>query len=235
MKRGDFMKKIILNEIEIQLERKMIKNIHLRIKPPYGEVYVSVPKHLSDKRIQEVLELKMAWIIKNKEKFSKQAPKPEKSYLSGELFSLWGKEYPLRVIPFSGERSITLADDEIQLRIHAGSTLEQRKSLMKEWYRKQLQEAIPAIAEKYEEKMNVHAREWRIKDMKTRWGTCNIRVKRIWLNLRLAPKHPKCLEYVIVHELCHLLEKSHNAVFKNYMDIYFPDWKLVKKELNTSN
>ncbi len=226
------MKKHILDGIEVQIEKKAVKHFRLSVKPPCGEVYVSAPKQLSDKQILEILEVKLPWMKEKQEKFRKQPRKIEKKYISGERFPLWGKEYPLQVLPVSGRRNVLFQNGEIQMRIRDGSTQQQRESLLKAWYREELQRAIPAISQKYEEKMGVHAKEWKIKEMKTRWGTCNIAVKRIWLNLTLAWKPPECLEYVIVHELCHLLEKSHNSVFKSYMNVYFPDWKEVKKELN---
>ncbi|WP_206459145.1 M48 family metallopeptidase [Anaerovorax sp. IOR16] len=229
------MKKIILDKIEINIEKKTIKHLHLYVKPPLGEVFVSAPKRLSDEQIRAFLQLKLSWIKKHQQKFLNKPMPKKREFVSGETVCVWGQSYQLEVISSNACRSISLEDNKMILRIHEGSTFEQRERLIKEWYRKQLQDALPAIIEKYENRMGVHAEEWKTKSMKTRWGTCNITVKRIWLNLKLAKKHPICLEYVVVHELCHLLERNHNAKFKGYMDLYFPDWKEVKKELNNIN
>jgi predicted metal-dependent hydrolase len=150
---------------------------------------------------------------------------------------VFGHPHTLEVV--SAGRAGRVVQDGATLRLHAreDSTPEERQRYVGEWLREQLRQALPPVVERCEQRMGVHAEEWRIKNMRTRWGTCNVRARRIWLSLRLAQKSPDCLEYVVVHELCHLLEKSHNAVFKAHMDRFFPQWRETRRLLNkiTSN
>jgi predicted metal-dependent hydrolase len=156
----------------------------------------------------------------------------ELTYATGEEIFVWGRKLTLIVNEVSVCNSIQIDSDKLILSIKKGSTIEQRQKFLSEWYRKALQQEIPDLIAKWEQIIEVKSSGFTIRDMKTRWGTCNIRSKNICLNLQLAKKPPKCLEYVIVHELVHLLEKSHNSIFKGYMDKYLPQWRAIKKELN---
>jgi len=118
------------------------------------------------------------------------------------------------------------------MQVRPGASYEKKKAVMDGWYRQQLKEAIPALIEKYEAKMGVEVAEFGIKKMRTRWGTCNINARRIWINLELAKKPPECLEYIVVHEMVHLLERKHNDRYRSFMDLYLPRWRVVKEELN---
>ncbi|NTV90617.1 MAG: M48 family metallopeptidase, partial [Clostridiales bacterium] len=124
--------------------------------------------------------------------------------------------------------------DKLILKLPPGYSKEKREKLVNEWLRRNLHKEIPALLEKWQPIIGVKILDWGIKNMKTRWGTCNIKARRIWLNLRLAQKPRECLEYVVVHELVHLLERKHNKVFKDYMSRFIPEWKLIKAGLNGS-
>lgn len=147
---------------------------------------------------------------------------PEISLETGEKWADW-------FCTKSG--AVVRCGDTLYMEVIHYASLEDRKKLLTEWYRQQMQQAVPEVLARCEARMGLHANEWRIRDMKTRWGTCNIRERRIWLSLHLAKYPPQCLEGVITHELVHLLERGHNKRFYHFMDLFYPDWRTVKKML----
>ena len=153
--------------------------------------------------------------------------------MSGESHYYQGKRYLLNVVYTNKkQRVIIRKNSQIDLYVREGSTKEQRKRVMMEWYRSELKKQIPALIGKWEKKIGVSVNSWGVKLMKTKWGTCNPKDKRIWFNLELAKKNPRCLEYIVVHEMIHLLEKHHNEKFYAYLEQFFPNWKEIKSELN---
>lgn len=224
---------LIINDIEIQLEKKKIKNIYLRVTAPQGKIQVSAPKNIDNEAIKKFVISKISWIKKHQDKYKIQPKQCIREYVSGESIYHWGRKYFLEVVYSNKNNDIKINGDKLILQVRENSTVEQREKLLNEWYRENIKNEIPKILRKWEKIIGVTAEEWRVKNMKTRWGTCNVRDKRIWLNLQLAKKPPKCFEYVIVHELVHLLEKSHNNIFIGHMDKFLPNWRGIKKELNT--
>lgn len=227
------MTSLIIDDIEIWVQKKKIKNIYLRVSAPQGRVQVSAPKNMKDEAIKMFLISKMPWIKKHKDKYTNQAKQCIREYVSDESVYLWGRKYVLKVVYSNKNNDIKIDGDRLILQVRENSTVGQREKLLNEWYRENIKSEIPKLLEKWQKIIGVTAEEWGVKNMKTRWGTCNVRDKRIWLNLQLAKRPPKCLEYVIVHELVHLLEKSHNNIFIGYMDEFIPNWRTIKKELNT--
>ncbi|MBM7871604.1 putative metal-dependent hydrolase [Clostridium pascui] len=227
------MTSLIIDDIEIWVQKKKIKNIYLRVAAPQGRVQVSAPKNMKDEAIKMFLISKMPWIKKHKDKYKNQPKQCIREYVSGESVYLWGKKYALEVLYSNKQNNIKINGDRLILQVRENSTVDQREKLLNEWYRENIKSEIPEYLEKWQKIIGVTAEEWGVKNMKTRWGTCNVRDKRIWLNLQLTKKPPKCLEYVIVHELVHLLEKNHNNIFIGYMDKFMPNWRIIKKELNT--
>lgn len=225
------LEKITVNGIEIIIYQKRIKNLYIRIKPPLGEVYISAPRRMSLDQVKQFAESKINWIITHREKYEKQGIQAELSYSSGDSIPFQGKEHKLVVI-VSQRNFIEISQEEIKLHICENSTAEQRKKSLEEWFRREMKQEAAELVEKWQKIIGVRASEVGIKIMKTRWGTCNVKTRKIWLSLRLIQKAPKCLEYVVVHELVHLLEKSHNQVFKGYMDQFLPRWRTIRKELN---
>lgn len=226
------MKYIFVNDIEIELEKKKIKNMYLRILPPDGKVHVTAPYRMSEAEIKQFILSKIDWIQKQKEKVSNRHTHQVMNYVSGEEVYLWGQRYQLELIYKEGHSSLRLEGNVCILTIKKDTTVEQKKHIVDLWYREVLKQTIPSLMLKWEQKLGVTSSGFTIRDMKTRWGTCNIRTKNICLSLQLAKKHPRCLEYVVVHELVHLLESSHNSVFKGYLDHYLPEWRIIKKEMN---
>lgn len=226
------MCKICVSGIDVTIEKKDIKNLHLYVKPPLGEVFVSAPKNLNDESIRVFVISKISWIKKQQAKYKNQARHTKREFVSGESIFVWGRRYNLDVIYSNKENNITLRRNKFILQVRENSTIEQRENYVNEWYREQLKTAAEPLMQKWEDTIGVYANEWKTKNMHTKWGTCTVNAKRVWLNLQLTKKTPECLEYVIVHELCHLLEKNHNDRFKGYMDEYYPNWQNVKEQLN---
>jgi predicted metal-dependent hydrolase len=226
------MKYININDLQIELEKKKIKNMYLKILPPDGRIHVTAPHRMSETEIKQFILTKLEWIYKQQEKISHRHTHQEMNYISGEDIFYWGQRYLLSVKERNVHPSIKLEGDILSLTMKEASTTIQRKRVIDTWYREALNQVLPSLIIKWENRIGVKSSGFTIRDMKTRWGTCNIRTRNICLSLQLAKKHPKCLEYVVVHELVHLLESSHNSVFKGYMDHYLPDWRNIKKELN---
>ena len=218
--------------IEISAEKKNIKNMYIRVVPPDGKVRITAPMSATEDTIRMFAVSRISWIKKQRQKFSEQARQTERRYVTGESYYLWGKRYRLDVVYSNVRNDVSVSGQKIILQVRKDSTPQQRANVMDGWYREILKKAVSPIFDKCERTVGIKAREWQIKNMRTKWGTCNILKKRIWLNLQLAKKTPECLEYVIIHELAHLLEKSHNDVFRAYMDKFYPNWRTVKATLN---
>ena len=227
------MSKITIHNIDIELIRKKINNIHLSVYPPDGRVRLAVPQHMDDEAARVFAFSKLSWIKKQKKKYTTQEGQSIREFVSGESHYFMGTGYLLNVIETKGKQRVELRNNKyIDLYVRPGSTVEKREKLLSEWYRQNLKDMIPSYIQKWEKIMGVTVDEFGVKLMKTRWGTCNVRDKRIWINLELAKKAPRCLEYIVVHEMAHLLEKRHNRVFKDYMTKFLPNWKNIKDELN---
>ena len=225
---------IEVDGITIEILRKPIKNMHLRIYPPDGRVQISAPLKLSLKTIRQQLEMKLEWLHKHRARLQAQPITPEPTIQTGEFHHFLGRTYTLNVIDSPRLAKISLKDDILLLSIKPHSTVVEKKALLTQWYRSQMQSLVPLLIAKWQPLIGVSVASWGTKIMKTRWGSCNIRTRRIWLNLGLIKKPIACLEYVLVHEMVHLLEASHNARFHQLMDTFMPEWRDHKKLLYIS-
>ena len=223
--------RILVSGIEVEVHRKKIKNMHLSVLPPEGSVRISAPLHIRDETIQSFVIKKSSWIKRHVDRIQSQPKPAEPEYVSGEIFDVWGRHCTLE-LRYGPVNHMEVDGDRLIMTARAASTAHQRERVMTEWYRRQLKAALPELIRKWENVIGVKAGSVNVKNMRTRWGTCNTKEKRIWINLRLAKKLPKCLEYVVVHELVHLKEKGHNAVFYGYMDRYLSDWRSIRRDLN---
>ena len=226
------MIQIIISGVEITAEKKKIKNMYIRVVPPDGKVRITAPLSATDEAIRMFAISRISWIKKQRQIFADQPRQTERMYVTGESHYLWGKRYRLDVVFSNVRNDVSVSGQRIILQVRKDSTPQQRANVMDNWYREILKAAIPPAFEKCEKVVGIKANEWQIKNMQTKWGTCNITKKRIWLNLQLVKKTPECLEYVIVHELVHLLVKNHNDVFRAHMDRFYPNWRVVKASLN---
>jgi len=227
------MHQIKLGNIEIEVVRKDIKNLHLAVYPPNGRVRIAVPLRINDDLVRLFALSKLAWIKKHQANFQAQTRQTEKEYLSGESHYFKGQRYLLNLIEHNAPAKVIIRNKTyLDIYVRTGSTKQQREKVMKEWYRRELKNDLPALIAKWQVIIGVTVADWGVKSMRTNWGSCNIKAKRIWLNLELAKKPIHSLEYVIVHEMVHLLEKYHNDRFKAYMDKFMPQWRLYNDELN---
>lgn len=225
---------IAFANVEVEVIRKDIKNMHLAVYPPNGAIKLSSPLHTDEEVLRLFAISKLGWIKRNVKNFKEQARETKRDYVSGESHYFKGKRYLLMVKEHKGRSKVELTGaNKIQLWVKPNLTVEEKAHVMKEWYRKQLKAQIPALLEKWEKIVGVTSNDWGVKQMKTKWGACNVDAKRIWLNLELAKKPKICLEYILVHELVHLLERNHNARFISLMNQFMPKWRMHRDELNS--
>lgn len=225
---------IEISGIQVNVIKKNIKNMHLYVKPPNGNVEVSAPITMTDDSIALFVRMKIGWIRKQQAKFDTQPRQSKRQYVSGETLYVFGKQYFLQVEYSNKGNSLVLSGDKAMLTVRKESTVSQRETFVKEWYRGLLKEQITIYLPKWEKITGLYCNSWQTKYMTTRWGTCNTNTKKIWINLQLAKKPIECLEYVILHELAHLKVKNHGKNFTDILDAHMPYWKDIKKELNDS-
>ena len=226
------MEQLKLGDITIDVELKDIKNVHLSVYPPLGRVRIAAPLRMNMDTIRIYAISKLGWIRKQQQKFLTQVREAPREYLNKEGHYFLGKRYLLKIIEHNAPPVVKVKHNTIELYVRPNADIQKRQVIMYEWYRQQLKELAPPIIEKWEKVMKVSINELAVKKMKTKWGTCNREAKRIWLNLELAKKPFHCIEYIIVHELLHLLERNHNDKFIAYMNNFLPEWKHFKNELN---
>lgn len=221
-----------MGSVAIQLHRKPIKNLHISVLPPDGRVRVSAPVYMTETAIRMAVISRIPWIKKQQSGFAKQPRQSDREMVSGECHYLWGKRYRLNVVERVGKHEIKLGRGWLHLYVNTATTLENKALVLNAYYREVLKTRITELLPVWESKIGVATADWGIKKMKTKWGSCNTQAKRIWLNLELAKKPPECLEYILVHELVHLLERNHNERFKGHMDKLLPDWQERRSLLN---
>jgi predicted metal-dependent hydrolase len=229
------MHKIIVSDLTINVVRKRIKNLHLGVYPPDGRVRVAAPLSVNDEAVRLFVIKKLAWIKRHQAKFAGQERQWPRECINGESHYFQGRRYRLNVIQHNGHPRITIrSSTTIEMQVKEGTDAEYRRRVLSGWYRQQIKEQIPPLIEKWEPIMGVSVADWGVKKMKTKWGTCSIKPRRIWLNLELAKKPPHFLEYLVVHEMAHLLERGHGDRFKKLMDQFLPQWRQYREELNRS-
>ena len=225
-------KQIKLGDMALDVVHKNIKNLHLSVYPPTGRVHISAPTRMKLDTVRIFAISKLSWIKKQRNKFLTQNRETQREYVSRESHYYLGRRYLLKVIEHNAPPEISIKHETIEMCIRPNTDTIKRERLLNEWYRQNLKEIIPEIVEKYEKLLKINVNEFGIRKMRTRWGTCNINAKRIWLNLELAKKERHYIEYITVHEILHLLERRHNERFVAYMDKILPQWKTYKEELN---
>jgi predicted metal-dependent hydrolase len=223
----------ITPQLTIDVVRKDIKNMHLAVYPPTGRVRIAAPLRINDEAVRLFAISKIAWIRKHQRNFEGQDRQPQPQYKARESHYFQGRRYLLRITAHDAPPKIVFnTKTYIDLYTRPNSTPEQKQNVLNEWYRAELKKLIPPLIAKWEQKMGVSVNDWQIKQMKTKWGTCNTEKKRLLFNLELAKKPVECLEFVVVHELVHLLERLHNDRFYAYMDKFLPNWQHLRSELN---
>jgi predicted metal-dependent hydrolase len=226
------MEQLKLGNITVDVVQKNIKNLHLSVYPPTGRVRVSAPNRMDLAAIRVFAISKLSWIKKQQTRLRNQEREAQREFINRESHYFNGKRYLLKVTEIDAAPKVVLKHSAIEFYVRPEADAVKRKSVLDEWYRRKLKETVPSLIEKWEKKINVQINEIKIKRMKTKWGTCNRQAKRIWLNLELAKKPAECLEYILVHEMVHLLERNHNDRFIALITGYMPKWRFHKDELN---
>lgn len=224
--------RIIVSGLPVLIVRKAIKNLHLGVYPPDGRVRVAAPLRVSDDAVRLAVISKLGWIKRQRARFEAQPRQSKREMIRGESHFFLGKRYRLIVIHREGAPKALLRSRAIKLYVPAQMNAAKREQVLQRWYREQLKELIPQMIEKWEAIIGIKVAAWGVKKMKTKWGSCNSEARRIWLNLELAKKPIQCLEYVVVHEIVHLLQRKHNDQFTSLMNRYMPQWRLHRDELN---
>jgi predicted metal-dependent hydrolase len=224
---------ITVSGIDIDVFKKDIKNMHLAVYPPTGRVRISSPDDMKTESIRLFAVSKLGWIKKHIKNFQAQDRQPDREYIQGESHYFQGQRYLMNIIEEEAPPKVNIRNKKyMDLYVRPGSDQEKRKEVVKEWYRGELKKQIPPLIEKWESKMGTTVKDWRVRQMKTKWGSCNTEDQRILLNLELAKKSKNCLEYIIVHEMVHLHERLHTDRFKALLDKYMPSWQQHREELN---
>ena len=225
-----------IGELDIQLTRKDIKNLHISVMPPDGEVRVSAPETMTDTAVRMAVIHRIPWIRRQQASFAKQERQSTRQMVDGETHYLWGRRYCLLVnkldTDLKSAQSVKLYCGRLVLSVNPASSTESKLHLLDEYYRSRLKLKVPDIVQKWSQVTNIKCNAWHIQKMKTKWGSCNVEERRILLNLELAKKPLPCLEYIILHELLHFKERQHNDRFKALLDTYMPDWRSRRDLLN---
>ncbi len=227
------MNQLLIGDLTVDIVRKSIKNLHLGVYPPDGRVRVATPLSVTDDSVRLFVIAKMPWIRRQQSKFADQARQTDRIYVRRESHYVWGQRYLLNTIDHMASPRIELRGTRLDLYARPNLGEAGRRRVLTAWYREQLKDRLPDLLSKWEPIMGVTVTEWGVKQMKTKWGTCNVDAGRIWLNLELAKKPLPCLEYVVVHEMTHLLERNHTPRFRALLDEFIPNWRTVREELNT--
>lgn len=221
--------------IDVEVRRKPIKNLHLGVYPPDGRVRVAAPPRLDDDAIRRAVISRLPWIRRQQRGFVGQVRESEREMVTGESHYFRGRRYRLNVVERPGRARISVTGSRtLSMWVPSQTDTAARQRLLERWYRRELAGVLPDLLRAWEAIIGVKVGECRIKRMKTRWGSCNIEARRIWLNLELIRKPPACLEYILVHEMVHLLERHHSERFRELMDKFLPDWRLRRDTLNSA-
>jgi len=223
---------IQLGDITVDVVLKDIKNIHLSVYPPNGRVRISAPSRMDIDSIRIYAISKLDWIKKQQKKQLEQERETKREYLDLESHYVWGKRFLLEVSEVNKPPSVEVLHNKILLKVRPGAGEEKKRETIEKWYRKQLKAAVPPLIAEWEQKLGVNVERLFVQKMKTRWGSCNNKKNSIRLNTELAKKTKECLEYIVVHEMTHLIEPTHNHRFIALMDYHLPHWKQLRDELN---
>jgi hypothetical protein len=223
---------IKLGDVTIDVVFKDIKNVHLSVYPPNGRVRISAPLRMDIDTIRVFAISRLGWIKQQQKKFQEQERETPREYLNLESHYVWGKRYLLKVIESEETPTVELKHKKMVLSVRPGTDDKKKQAIIDAWYREQLKNALPPLIAKWEPLLGVKVERFFVRRMKTKWGSCNYKARNIRLNTELVKKPQECLEYVIIHEMAHLLEPTHNSRFIMLMDRFMPKWQFYRDKLN---
>lgn len=223
---------IAFGAITVDVVLKDIKNIHLSVYPPSGRVRISAPSRMSLDTIRVFAISRLGWIKQQQQKLQEQERETPREYLGRESHYVWGKRYLLSVIEGHEVPSVALQHSRLLLRVRPGTDTQKKQAIVEAWYRWQLKQTVPPLIARWEPLMGIKIERFFVQRMKTKWGSCNHRARTLRLNTELAKKPRECLEYIVVHEMTHILAPTHNARFVVMMDQFMPQWRFYREQLN---
>ena len=224
---------IEIGGVAVEVVRKEIKHLHVGVYPPAGRVRVAAPQRLDDEAVRLAVVSRLGWIRRKQKEFAGQDRQSQREIVTGESHYFQGRRYLLDVKECSTQPGVSiLGTTTMDLRVPSGADWDQRDTVLQRWYRRQFRSLLAPLLAKWEPRVGKPVADVRIRRMKTRWGSCNADVGRLWLNLELIKKPVACLEYVLVHEMVHLHERHHTQRFQEWMDRLMPNWSLLRDELN---
>lgn len=218
--------------IDIDVIYKDIKNLHIGVYPPLGRVRVAAPERLEEDNVRLAVIQRLPWIKKQRAQMQAADRQSEREMITGESHFVWGIRHRLKVIERPGRAHLEVDGERLLLYVPEGTSTTRRREFLDRWHREQLRVAIPDLITSWEPVLEVSVPRWSIRRMKTKWGSCNRETGHIWFNVELAKKHPDCLEYVVVHEMAHHLERNHGERFTRLMDQSMPRWRMRRDRLN---
>jgi predicted metal-dependent hydrolase len=218
--------------INVDVVYKDIKNLHIGVYPPVGRVRVAAPRRLDEEHVRLAVIQRLPWIKRQRKRLQDATRQSPREMVTGESHYVWGMRHRLKVVRRPGRTHVELDGERLLLYVPERTDTDARMKLLQDWQRAQLRAAIPALIERWEPAIGGTVPRWSIQRMKTKWGSCNRETGHIRFNLELAKKHPRCLEYIVVHEMTHLLERGHGERFTKLMDGFLPDWRSRRDELN---
>lgn len=221
-----------IGDMQVEVLRKDIKNVHMSVHPPTGRVRIAAPHRMNMDTLRFFAISKLPWIRSQQRRMEQQDRETPREYIDRESHFVWGRRCLLRVVEVERPPLIELGHRHILLRVRPGTDSQRREALIEHWFREQVRLAAPPIVAKWEPIMGVKVEKFYVQHMKTKWGSCNPRTGTIRLNTDLAKKPGECLEYIIIHEMTHLLEPTHNERFMGLMDRFLPAWRLRRETLN---
>lgn len=223
-----------IDAIAVDVVRKNIKHVHLMVSPPTGHVRISAPRRMNLASIRAFAISKLDWIRRQQRRIRARAPETARRYVDGESHDVWGRRYRLEVRERHRRPSIRLGHETILLTVRPGADLATRDAIVSAWYREQVREAALPLIAAWEARMGVAVNRCFVQRMTTRWGSCHPSRRNVRLNAELGRRPPECLEYVVVHELAHLLEPRHDTRFYAVLDRHLPTWRHARRALNES-
>ena len=227
------MPSISIAGIDVEIVRKDIKHLHLGVYPPDGRVRVSAPFRINDEAIRLAVIDKLSWVKRQREAFLEQERQSARECVSRESHYYFGHRYLLELVEGQGPARVKIqGKTRLALIVPPNSEVQRRDEVLTKWYRRELKAVLPPIIERWEGELGVKVAFWGVKRMKTKWGSCNPKSGRIWVNLELAKKPIQCLDYIVLHEMVHLIERKHGDEFRKLMDLFLPQWRLIRDELN---
>jgi predicted metal-dependent hydrolase len=224
-----------VGDLAVDVARKDIKHVHLSVYPPDGRVRLAVPLHIDDEAARLAVVDRLAWIRRQQRALARQPRQPEREMVSRESHYVWGQRCLLEVVLHTGAARVEHTGPRtLTLYVRPDADTDRRRRVLTEWYRAQVKARVPGLVAAWAPRLDVEVADWGVKQMKTKWGSCNTEARRIWVNVELAKKPPACLEYIVVHEMVHLLERHHTDRFRALMDRHLPRWRHVRATLNAA-